>query len=415
MKFLFFILFTLMLCSCKTGTSLFSSPSPYEQYAKKLQQADLHTTSIGQKWFQAGSRSLANPVSISLPFSEQGFFAPDKPMAAGYRFSIPLGQKLSISINTIPDTSSSLLFAELYNASNNKRISFLDTTMKIDYTPKETVELILLVQPQLLQPVSYTISFRVAPSLAFPVSGLNSSAIASVWGDDRDGGFRRHEGIDIFAKKRTPVLAVDEGTVTRVNENNLGGKVVWFRPKSFNINVYYAHLDSQIVESGQKLKSGDTLGLVGNTGNARNTAPHLHFGIYSSGGAIDPFHFINTKIASPDTPEPLDFPLALHRFATEIKNSFKKDEPVEIWGATKNQYRIEDVHGNQYLVNKNQLKEAKAQRQLLVQPDTKLFFHPDLNSPVVTVLKEKVSLPVIASKQDFLLIKNDRMEGWIPR
>lgn len=415
MKFLFFLSIILLMFSCKTGTSIFSSPSPYEQYAKKLQQADLHTTTLGQKWFQAGSRSLSNPVSISLPFSEQGFFAPDKPMATGYRFSVPRGQKLSISFNTIPDTSSSLIFAELYNASNNKRVSFLDTSMQLNYTAKETIELILLVQPQLLQPVSYNLSFRVDPSLAFPVSGLNSTAIASIWGDDRDGGARRHEGIDIFAKKRTPVLAVDEGTVTRVNENNLGGKVVWFRPESFNINVYYAHLDSQMVEPGQRLKPGDTVGLVGNTGNARSTPPHLHFGIYASGGAIDPFHFINTRVADPDKLEPVDFPLAIHRSTAEIKNSFKKDEPVEIWGATKNQYRVEDVNGLQYLVNKNQLREANPQRQLVVQPDTKLYYHPDISSPVVTILKEKASLPVIASKQEFLFVKDGEIEGWIAK
>lgn len=415
MKFLFFISIILLMFSCKTGTSIFSSPSPYEQYAKKLQQADLHTTTLGQKWFQAGSRSLSNPVSISLPFSEQGFFAPDKPMATGYRFSVPRGQKLSINFNTIPDTSSTLIFAELYNASNNKRVSFLDTSMQLNYTAKETIELILLVQPQLLQPVSYNLSFYVAPSLAFPVSGLSSTAIASVWGDDRDGGARRHEGIDIFAKKRTPVLAVDEGTVTRVNENNLGGKVVWFRPESFNINVYYAHLDSQMVEPGQRLKPGDTVGLVGNTGNARSTPPHLHFGIYASGGAIDPFHFINTRVADPDKLEPVEFPLATHRSISEIKNSFKKDEPVEIWGSTKNQYRVEDVNGLQYLVNKNQLREANPQRQLVVQPDTKLYYHPDVSSPVVIVLKEKASLPVIASKQEFLYVKDGEIEGWIAK
>jgi murein DD-endopeptidase MepM/ murein hydrolase activator NlpD len=404
-----------MMVSCKTGTSIFSSSSPYEQYAKKLQQAELHTTTLGQKWFEAGSRSLSNPVSISLPFAEQGFFAPDKPMATGYKFSVPRGQKLSISFNTIPDTSSSLLFAELYNASNNKRISFLDTSMQINYTAKETIELILLVQPQLLQPVSYTLSFRVDPSLAFPVSGLSSTAIASVWGDDRDGGARRHEGIDIFAKKRTPVLAVDEGTVTRVNENNLGGKVVWFRPESFNINVYYAHLDSQLVEPGQRLKAGDTVGLVGNTGNARTTPPHLHFGIYASGGAIDPYHFINTRVADPDKPETVDFPLAIHRASAEIKNSFKKDEPVEIWGVSKNQYRVEDINGLQYLLNRNQLREAKPQRQVAVQTDTKIYYHPDISSPVVTVVKENASLAVIASSQEFLFVKDGEIEGWIAK
>lgn len=55
---------------------------------------------------------------------------------------------------------------------------------------------------------------------------------------------------------------------------------------------HYAHLDSQLVTSGQRVKRVDAIGLVGNTGNVRITAPHLHFGIYKSGGAVDPRPYI---------------------------------------------------------------------------------------------------------------------------
>ncbi len=51
---------------------------------------------------------------------------------------------------------------------------------------------------------------------------------------------------------------------------------------------YYAHLDTQVVRRGQRVSVGDTLGFVGNTGNARTTPPHLHFGLYS-GGSFDPY------------------------------------------------------------------------------------------------------------------------------
>ncbi len=407
------ILFSL---SCKTGTSIFSSPSPYEQYANKLEKADLKNTALGQKWFNAAATSRSNPVSITLPFSEQGYFAPDKPMATGYRFTIPRGQKLSISINTIPDTTATILFAELYNASNNKRVSFLDTTYKLDYLPKETMELVLLVQPQLLQPVSYTITFAIAPSLAFPVKGLNSTAIASVWGDDRDAGARRHEGIDIFAKKGTPVLAVDHGIVSRVNENNLGGKVVWFQPESHNVSVYYAHLDSQLVSPGQKLKPGDVVGLVGNTGNARTTPPHLHFGIYATGGAIDPYHFINTRISDiPSIKDPQDFPLPVFRSTSTIKNVISSNEPVEIWGNSNDFFRVEDVNGIQHLVSKKQLKLAEPLNRLALEPQTKIYYSADSSSPVVKVVDEKITAPVIATKENYMLIKNEIIEGWISK
>src|SRR5690606_23635593 len=60
--------------------------------------------------------------------------------------------------------------------------------------------------------------------------------------------------------------------------------------------------DSQLARSGQTVNAGDTLGLMGNTGNARTTPPHLHFGIYSSGGAINPLPFVrpSAKLKEPD-------------------------------------------------------------------------------------------------------------------
>ncbi len=58
-------------------------------------------------------------------------------------------------------------------------------------------------------------------------------------------------------------------------------------------SLYYAHLDTQLVSSGERVRAGDTLGLVGNSGNARTTAPHLHFGIYVRGeGAVNPLPFV---------------------------------------------------------------------------------------------------------------------------
>jgi murein DD-endopeptidase MepM/ murein hydrolase activator NlpD len=58
-------------------------------------------------------------------------------------------------------------------------------------------------------------------------------------------------------------------------------------------SYYFAHLDSQYVRAGQRVKQGDTLGTVGNTGNARFTPAHLHFGIYQS-RSKDPLHYIKT-------------------------------------------------------------------------------------------------------------------------
>jgi murein DD-endopeptidase MepM/ murein hydrolase activator NlpD len=128
--------------------------------------------------------------------------------------------------------------------------------------------------------------------LAFPVSG-NTSKVGSFWGDGRDAGKRKHEGIDIFAKKGTKVVAVCDGTVSTGN-GGIGGKTVWLKADDFEWTAYYAHLDSQYVYGGQSVKRGDVLGTVGNTGNARLTPAHLHFGIYTYSGAIDPYPIVNT-------------------------------------------------------------------------------------------------------------------------
>ena len=75
----------------------------------------------------------------------------------------------------------------------------------------------------------------------------------------------------------------------RVSTNRLGGQVVWVLGPGGQRH-YYAHLDryADIVD-GQRVRPGSVLGYVGNTGNAAGTPPHLHYGIYEAGDAINPY------------------------------------------------------------------------------------------------------------------------------
>jgi peptidoglycan LD-endopeptidase LytH len=156
------------------------------------------------------------------------------------------------------------------------------------------VSYVVRLQPELLRGVRYVITVESGASLAFPVEGRDSRAIQSFWGAERDGGARDHHGIDIFAPRGTPVVAASEGVIRDVGVTNLGGKVVWLSDMRARQSIYYAHLDSQAVRPGDRVRPGDTLGFVGNTGNARGTAPHLHFGIYRRGeGPVDPFAFVD--------------------------------------------------------------------------------------------------------------------------
>jgi murein DD-endopeptidase MepM/ murein hydrolase activator NlpD len=125
-------------------------------------------------------------------------------------------------------------------------------------------------------------------TLPVPVDRVRTTGLRDSWHAQRSGG-RRHEGIDIFAPHGTPVRATTEGVVARVGTSRLGGRVVWVLGPGGQRH-YYAHLSRFAdVFPGQRVAPGALLGYVGTTGNARGTSPHLHYGIYTRGGAINPF------------------------------------------------------------------------------------------------------------------------------
>ena len=132
--------------------------------------------------------------------------------------------------------------------------------------------------------------------LPMPVEGVTPQQISDTWGAARGQG-RKHEGIDIFAQRGTAVLSTTQGIVAKVGLDSLGGKVVWVVGPDLSRH-YYAHLDAyaQQIEVGDWVEQGTVLGYVGNTGNAQNTPPHLHYGIYRSGqGAVNPYPFLHAQ------------------------------------------------------------------------------------------------------------------------
>ncbi len=132
----------------------------------------------------------------------------------------------------------------------------------------------------------------ISKSLDFPVAGMRSN-IESFWGDSRDGGIRKHKGIDIFAKKGTPVVAVSDGVIEKRANTPIGGKTLWLNPSDYSWKAYYAHLDEQLVSQGQHVHKGQVIGTVGNTGNARTTPSHLHFGIRpGKKGWVNPLPYV---------------------------------------------------------------------------------------------------------------------------
>lgn len=134
-------------------------------------------------------------------------------------------------------------------------------------------------------------------SLPVPVAGVSVTALRDTWNASRSGG-RKHQGIDIFAPRGREVVSATEGVVSRVGTNKLGGQVVWVMGPGRQMH-YYAHLDRYgPIEPGDRVAPGTVLGYVGNTGNARGTPPHLHYGIYTAQGAINPYPLLTAKVAT---------------------------------------------------------------------------------------------------------------------
>ena len=87
-----------------------------------------------------------------------------------------------------------------------------------------------------------------------------------------------HKGVDIFARRGTPVLSATNGVVLHTGVLSLGGNVVFVLGPGMRV-YYYAHLDSVAARRFSPVRAGERIGTVGNTGNAVGTPPHLHFSV----------------------------------------------------------------------------------------------------------------------------------------
>ena len=125
------------------------------------------------------------------------------------------------------------------------------------------------------------------------------------WGDtygaersDVPGGW--HHGDDLFAPLGTPVVAVTDGVVFSVGWNRVGGWRLWLLDAEGN-QYYYAHLSgySALARNNHRVRRGQVLGFVGNTGDAVTTWPHVHFEVHPNAtlylgydGAVDPTRYL---------------------------------------------------------------------------------------------------------------------------
>lgn len=125
--------------------------------------------------------------------------------------------------------------------------------------------------------------------IAVPVLlGIARTDLTPNFGEPRGGGARSHEGLDIMAPEGTPIVSPVKATVVTFGTAKNPGKYVYTKGSDGH-TYWYMHLDEIAkLKRGQKLKIGDLIGTVGETGNAKGTAPHLHFEI-RKGKPIDPY------------------------------------------------------------------------------------------------------------------------------
>lgn len=139
--------------------------------------------------------------------------------------------------------------------------------------------------------------------LAIPVVGVEPSDLHDSFLAARTGHV--HHAIDIAAPRSTPVVAVEDGTITRLFTSFAGGITVYQLDAGGKLVYYYAHLDRYApgLREGKLVRRGEVIGFVGSSGNAPESFPHLHFSVsrsvdgarWSRGGELNPYDVLTAR------------------------------------------------------------------------------------------------------------------------
>jgi hypothetical protein len=149
----------------------------------------------------------------------------------------------------------------------------------------------------------------VIPTLLFPVAG--AATYQDDFGQPRAGG--THQGNDLLAVKKTPVIAVESGSVKFWTTSASAGCMLYLYGDSGTM-YEYIHLNNDVtmkndnrgkcvagmsyakgLKDGQKVTAGQQIGYVGDSGDANGIASHLHFEVHPKGGAaVDPFAYLQS-------------------------------------------------------------------------------------------------------------------------
>ncbi len=289
--FLFIIIFTISACKeLKIPNKIFEA-SERARYERSYSGAD----SLMTQWKNSFYSAVANRLMIGESNAFTFFADQSQQDAVGYSIELKKGDLLVIEASGVaPQTKIFVDVSEPDEEIGKAKSKLLENGRFTRFTESSGLHKVV-IQPEIGYRNTFELKIYTQPSIGFPVAGKGNRDVQSFWGASRDGGGRSHEGVDIFASRGTPVVAVTDGIITRTGNQGLGGKQVWLRDGILGNSYYYAHLDSILTEGGKQVRSGDTLGRIGNTGNAAGGPTHLHFGIYTTGGAVDPYPYIRKR------------------------------------------------------------------------------------------------------------------------
>jgi len=431
---------TLGACTSVGPAKLFQPQSPHDRYAQSLRDAKLERTALGTDWITAGNRALKDSVLINAPYRESGYFSADKPFAVGYRLNGQRGDKFIVRVD-VQGRQAVQVFVDVFELDEQQSPNLLESAQLATNPGKEpqvvlevrrTRTHLIRIQPELLRSGRYTVSITREPILSFPVLGRNSQQISSFFGAPRDAGKRRHEGIDIFAPRGTPAVAAIDGVISGVGVNNLGGNVVWLSDSKHNQTLYYAHLDRQAVQQGQAVTVGDTVGFVGNTGNARTTGPHLHFGVYRfNEGAVDPLPYVRRGTGPAHqtlvAPESLGDSIRIAATRAVVRQSpngnaailreLPRSSAMTIIGGTTSWLRVllpDGAHG--YVASDVTEPARRSLRRVPLTTPTDLLETAEPDAAVVETLSAGTAVDVLGVFGSYQLVRSAAgMLGWLSR
>ena len=354
------LLVLLVTCQPEKVPEPYQPTHAHDAYRHSLVTANLAETALGRGWVEASKDALNAPIPIATPFEEVFYVDPARAFAVGYRFDAMKGQRIEVDVD-VQGLEAGRLFIDLFRVRGLSpeewvRVASADMDEnRLEFEPRRDNQYVLRLQSELLRGGQCRFTIRNVAALEFPVDGYDSRAIGSRFGAPRDGGRRRHHGVDIFAPRHTPVVAASRAYVVYAGDDPTGGRVIWLKDIKRSLHIYYAHLQKQDVKRYTWVEPGQVIGSVGNTGNARTTPPHLHFGTYEIGyGPIDPLSYITKpKGELPSLTAdiaPLGHWMRVRGSALNVNNSYDPQSdriaaldlhsPVKVLAASGNRYRV---------------------------------------------------------------------------